>query len=195
MSSISTTSTKKKTTTSTSDLLLLGLGSNLGPSEEILRWAIGETRRFLEPALVEPLCAASLYRSAPVSEIPQSDFLNTALGGHLRRPRSILGPEEILAFTKALELRAGRERGSRWGPRRLDIDLLLYGDQRLSRPELTLPHPRLSERRFVLLPLVDLYPEALLDGGENGPETVRQRLERLSGQEVEEVGWRVCPGR
>jgi 7,8-dihydro-6-hydroxymethylpterin-pyrophosphokinase len=70
-----------------------------------------------------------------------------------------LEPGELLALAKALELAAGRRRGPRFGPRPLDIDLLLYGDLQMSTPELTLPHPRLRERRFVLAPLAEIAPD------------------------------------
>ena len=97
---------------------------------------------------------ASLYRSLPVSPVPQPDFLNTAALAH-----TSLGPEEVLALAKALELAAGRRRGLRFGPRPLDIDLLLYGDRQSRDPELTLPHPRLAERRFMLEPLAEIAPD------------------------------------
>lgn len=89
-------------------------------------------------------------------------------------------------MAKALELAAGRRRGLRFGPRPLDVDLLLHGDLRRDTPELTLPHPRLRERRFVLEPLAEIAPEMRVP-----PEgvTVRELLGRLGEQGVERVGW------
>jgi len=122
-------------------------------------------------AWLGPLRVASLYRTSPVSSVPQPDFLNTAVLAHTGRP-----PEEILAFAKALELAAGRQRGVRFGPRPLDIDLLLYGDLESDAPELTLPHPRLRERRFMLEPLAEIAPDLPVppDGA-----TVAELLARL----------------
>ena len=74
-------------------------------------------------------------------------------------PGAFLEPGELLALAKALEMAAGRRRGPRFGPRPLDVDLLLYGDLQTSAPELTLPHPRLRERRFVLEPLAEIAPD------------------------------------
>ena len=99
-----------------------------------------------------PLRVASLYRTAAVSPVPQPDYLNTAV-----LASASLEPGELLALAKALA--AGRRRGERFGPRPLDIDLLLYGDLQSSAPELTLPHPRLRERRFVLEPLAEIAPD------------------------------------
>ena len=101
-----------------------------------------------------PLRVASLYRTAAVSPIPQPDYLNTAV-----LASTFLEPGELLALAKALELAAGRRRGERFGPRPLDVDLLLYGGLQSSGPELTLPHPRLRERRFVLEPLAEIAPD------------------------------------
>jgi 2-amino-4-hydroxy-6-hydroxymethyldihydropteridine diphosphokinase len=117
------------------------------------------------------LRVASLHRTAPVSPVPQPDFLNTAALAHTALP-----PEEILALAKALELAAGRRRGLRFGPRPLDIDLLLYGDLESNTPELTLPHPRLRERRFMLEPLAEIAPDLPVppDGA-----TVAELLARL----------------
>ena len=124
---------------------------------------------------------ASLYRSLPVSPVPQPDFLNTAALAH-----TSLGPEEVLALAKALELAAGRRRGLRFGPRPLDIDLLLYGDRQSRDPELTLPHPRLAERRFMLEPLAEIAPDLPVP-----PEgvTVAELLARMGDQPgLEKVG-------
>lgn len=125
---------------------------------------------------------ASLYRSAPVSPIPQADYLNTAV-----LARTVMPPEDVLALAKALEHAAGRRPGERFGPRPLDVDLLLWGDRQMSSPELTLPHPRLRERRFVLEPLAEIAPDLAVP-----PEglTVRELLARLPAEpRVERVGW------
>jgi 2-amino-4-hydroxy-6-hydroxymethyldihydropteridine diphosphokinase len=128
---------------------------------------------------------APLYRSAAISpgHFPQPDYLNTAALG-----RTALPPDALLAIAKTLERRAGRRRGARFGPRPLDVDLLFYGDLQTTTPELTLPHPRLRERRFMLEPLAALAPGLRLppDGA-----TVRELLERVMGQEVERVDWRI----
>jgi 2-amino-4-hydroxy-6-hydroxymethyldihydropteridine diphosphokinase len=134
-------------------------------------------------ASLGPLRVASLYRSLPVSPVPQPDFLNTAAVAH-----TSLAPEEVLALAKALELAAGRRRGARFGPRPLDIDLLLYGDLRSDTPELTLPHPRLRQRRFMLAPLAEIAPAWPVppDGA-----TMAELLERLEDQPgVERIAWK-----
>lgn len=126
---------------------------------------------------------APLFRSAPLPPTDQPDFLNTALTG-----RTTLPPEDLLALAKALELAAGRTRGERFGPRPLDIDLVLYGDRVSDAPELTLPHPRLRERRFMLAPLAEVAPAmAVPPTG----ATVLELLERLDADGgVELVGWK-----
>ena len=126
----------------TSNVAALGLGSNLGDSEARLREAIRDLREVLQP-----LHAASLFRTRPLGDQPQPPYLNTAVVGC-----PLLPPEELLAVAKALELAAGRRSGPRHAPRRLDVDLLVYGDLSSDRPELTLPHPGLRYRRFVLAP-------------------------------------------
>jgi 2-amino-4-hydroxy-6-hydroxymethyldihydropteridine diphosphokinase len=127
----------------------LALGGNLGPVESTLREAL----RQLE-AMLGPLRVAPFYRTAAVSSIPQPDYLNTAAVGATALP-----PDVVLAVAKALEHAAGRRPGPRFGPRPLDVDLLLWGDLVLPHPELTLPHPRLRERRFVLEPLAAIAPD------------------------------------
>ena len=127
-----------------------------------------------------PLRIAPLYRSAALSPFSQPAFLNTAV-----LARTTLPADAVLAVAKALELAAGRRRSVssvRFGPRPLDIDLLLYGDLQSAAPELTLPHPRLRERRFMLEPLAALAPDLRVppDGA-----TVRELLERVRDQAVE----------
>jgi len=142
---------------------------------------------------LDDLRAASLYRSAPVSPIPQPDYLNTAVVGTLGS--TSLSPEAVLALAQELERAAGRLPGPRFGPRPLDIDILVYGDRVSGAPELTLPHPRMRERRFVLAPLAEIAPELTVppDGA-----TVRELLDRLDpesagGGEVERIAWLAPP--
>jgi 2-amino-4-hydroxy-6-hydroxymethyldihydropteridine diphosphokinase len=138
-------------------------------------------------AALGPLRVASLYRTRAVSPLPQPHFLNTAAVA-----QTSLAPEEVLALAKALELAAGRRRGARFGPRPLDVDLLLYGDRRSDSPELTLPHPRLRQRRFMLEPLAEIAP-----GWPVPPDgaTVAELLERLEDEQaVERIEWRMANG-
>lgn len=111
--------------------------------------------RCLEQARVAPL-----FLTTPESEVEQPDFLNTAVVGE-----ASLQPDQLLAVAKSLELVAGRRRSVRSGPRALDIDLLLYGERVDSRPELTLPHPRLTQRRFYLEPLARIAPDLVVPPG------------------------------
>jgi 2-amino-4-hydroxy-6-hydroxymethyldihydropteridine diphosphokinase len=128
------------------------------------------------------IAVAPLFRSAPVSPIAQPDFLNTVV-----LARTALAPRELLAFAKQLEARAGRVDGQRWGPRPLDVDLLLCGDCVEHGAELELPHPRLRERAFVLAPLAALAPELPL------PPDGRSAAELLAAlgdaQRIERVSW------
>ncbi len=148
--------------------MALGLGGNLGRPGEIeaaLRQALEQLRGSLGDLRV-----ASLYRGPAVSAQPQPAFLNTAALGS-----TALDPEAVLAIAKALEMAAGRRPGPRFGPRPLDIDLLLYGDRRSAAPELTLPHPRLAERRFVLAPLAEIAPDLTIPGlGASAAELLRR---------------------
>lgn len=172
----------------------LGLGGNLGPVESTLRRALESLARHLGPLEVAPL-----YRTAPVPspappQPPQPDYLNTAAVGATPLP-----PDAVLALAKALELHHGRRRprhgGRRDAPRSLDVDLLLYGRRVSRRRELTLPHPRLAERRFVLEPLARVagdWPVPAADdrAGDGPPSTVRELLAACRDRSrVERIGW------
>lgn len=127
----------------------MGLGANLG--EQPAR-TVGDAAAMLRSLLVDAR-VAPLYRSRPLGP-PQPAFFNTAVTG-----RTALSPPDLLAVVKRLELAAGRRPAARNSPRPLDIDLLLYDQEIVATPELSLPHPRLRERRFVLAPLSDIAPD------------------------------------
>jgi 2-amino-4-hydroxy-6-hydroxymethyldihydropteridine diphosphokinase len=136
----------------------LGLGSNVGEREEHLRAAI----RMLEERGVEVEAVSSAYETEPVGEVlGQPDFLNAAV-----RIRTDLEPEALLDLCKEIEAERGRAlEAPRHSPRPLDVDLLLLGNLELSSERLTLPHPEVASRRFVLAPLLELDPELTLPDG------------------------------
>ena len=128
----------------------VGFGGNLGRPDVAFEQAL----RHLDgnPA-IRVLAVSGLYRSAPWGEPDQPDFLN---GVAIVLTR--LSPDELLGVLRQEERRAGRRPDRRWGPRSLDLDLLWYGDVVRDGPELTVPHPRLPERSFVLEPLAEVAP-------------------------------------
>ncbi|MGH2925461.1 MAG: 2-amino-4-hydroxy-6-hydroxymethyldihydropteridine diphosphokinase [Solirubrobacterales bacterium] len=136
----------------------LGLGSNVGDRHEHLRAAVAA----LGERGVEVDAVSSLYETEPVGEVlDQPDFLNA-----VARVRTGLDPEGLLDVCKAIEAERGRSSGGpRHGPRPLDVDLLLIGDLELATARLTLPHPEVATRRFVLEPLLELDPDLVLPDG------------------------------
>jgi 2-amino-4-hydroxy-6-hydroxymethyldihydropteridine diphosphokinase len=149
----------------------IGLGANLGQREQTLRAALAELGR--RPG-VRVVRASSFIETAPVGGPPgQPPYLNAAA-----ELRTTLGPEELLSALQQVEDAFGRTREVRWGPRTLDLDLLLYEDLVVDTPALQVPHPRMHERRFVLEPLCEIAPEAVhpVLG-----RTVREMLDELPG--------------
>jgi 2-amino-4-hydroxy-6-hydroxymethyldihydropteridine diphosphokinase len=137
----------------------VGLGANLGDRESTIRRAIELLAA--EPA-VEVIAVSSLRETDPVGYAEQPRFLNGVAAVETE-----LGPRILLDRLLAVERKLGRVRdeGPRFGPRTIDLDLLLYGDEVLDEPGLTVPHPRLAERLFVLEPLYELDPELTLPDG------------------------------
>jgi 2-amino-4-hydroxy-6-hydroxymethyldihydropteridine diphosphokinase len=132
----------------------LGLGSNVGDRRAALRRAVA--------SLPDVEAVSPLYETEPVGGPPeQRPYLNLVV--ELATERT---PRELLELGGRLEEAAGRVRGERFGPRPLDVDVLLAGDQKLEEPDLVVPHPRMWERRFVLAPLADLAPELVPEGWE-----------------------------
>jgi 2-amino-4-hydroxy-6-hydroxymethyldihydropteridine diphosphokinase len=154
----------------------IGLGSNLGEPIALLAAAFAALSRIPDTRLA---ARSSLYRSAPVGVPAQPDFVNA-----VARVETGLPPGALLDALQAIERALGRERPFPGAPRTLDLDLLLYGSQRIATGRLTVPHPRMHERAFVLLPLLELDPDAQIpDRG-----AARECLGSVSGQCVERIG-------
>jgi len=151
----------------------IALGSNLGDRVAALRGALGALDALDGVALER----VSAFLETPALTLPgsppQPGYLNAAA-----TLRTTLPPRDLLGAMLAIERDAGRDRSvePRWGPRVLDLDLLLYADRVIDEPGLVVPHPRLRERRFVLEPLAEIWPEARLPGAS---ATVREMLEAL----------------
>ena len=144
----------------------VGLGSNLGDREATLHAAIERLRQDPE---IDVIAVSTLRETEPVGYVDQPPFLNGAVA-----LETALAPEELLARLQAIERDLGRVREGvpRYGPRTCDLDLLLYDNLELETPELIVPHPRLTERRFALEPLVELDPQLSLPDGRKLAEIV-----------------------
>jgi 2-amino-4-hydroxy-6-hydroxymethyldihydropteridine diphosphokinase len=124
----------------------LALGSNLGEREHHLRQAV--------TAMPDVVAVSPVYETGPVGGPEQGRYLNAVV-----ELDTTASPRELLAVCRRLEETAARVRVERWGPRTLDVDVLLVGDLVVDEPDLEVPHPRMWQRRFVLAPLADLAPE------------------------------------
>lgn len=154
----------------------IGLGSNLGEPIAQLAAAFAALSRMPETRLA---ARSGLYGSAPVGDAAQPDFVNA-----VARVETGLAPEALLDALQAIERAHRRERPFSGAPRTLDLDLLLYGSQRIATGRLTVPHPRMHQRAFVLLPLLELDPDARIpDRG-----AARDCLGSASGQRVWRIG-------
>lgn len=129
--------------------IFLGLGTNLGERDENLQRAVDGLAAEMAVTAVSPV-----YETPPWGITDQPDFFNICVAGQTTQP-----PHDLLAFIKQLEQELGREPTYRWGPRLIDIDLLFYDDKTIDDGPLTVPHPRLHERAFVLAPLADIAPD------------------------------------
>jgi 2-amino-4-hydroxy-6-hydroxymethyldihydropteridine diphosphokinase len=135
---------------------VLALGSNLG---DRLGYLQGAVRTLLAEPGLALVALSPVYATAPVGGPPQPDYLNAVLVVD-----TTLAPGELLRAAQAAEVAFQRTRGQLWGPRTLDVDVIVYGDVVSDNPALTLPHPRARERAFVLAPWLDADPDAELPG-------------------------------
>ncbi|MBQ0921040.1 2-amino-4-hydroxy-6-hydroxymethyldihydropteridine diphosphokinase [Hydrogenophaga aromaticivorans] len=146
----------------------VALGANLGDPAQALREAL---QRLSETPGLRLVRASSLYRTAPIDS-SGPDYLNA-----VAEIATTLTAPDLLTALQAIEQGAGRERPYRNAPRTLDLDLLLYGSARIHSPTLTVPHPRMGERAFVLVPLSEIAPERVTD----------EALKTVSGQSIQRV--------
>ena len=154
----------------------IGLGSNIGDPVARLSSALEDLSRMPETLLD---ARSSFYRSAPVGYPGQPDFVNAVV-----RIETSLAPADLLEALLSIERAHGRERRFRDAPRTLDLDLLLFEAQRIATASLTVPHPRMHQRAFVLQPLLEIDPAALIPG--LGP--AREWLSGVSSQRVARIG-------
>ena len=155
----------------------IGLGANLGEPRAQLLAAFEALGRIAETRVT---AKSSLYRSAPVGHADQPPYLNAVAW-----IETSLAPQALLARLQEIERGLGRERSFRNAPRTLDLDLLLYGAEQIDTAALRVPHPRMHERAFVLLPLLELDPGAVIPGRGSAAALLRacatQAVERIEG--------------
>jgi 2-amino-4-hydroxy-6-hydroxymethyldihydropteridine diphosphokinase len=132
-------------------IVFLALGTNLGDRRENLKSAIS---RFSPQVLIKDV--SPIYVTEPWGFADQPQFLNMVVSGETE-----LAPHALLRFLNGIERAMGRTRGIRYGPRLIDLDILFYGDEIIDDEELQVPHPRMAERRFVLVPLADIAPDLI----------------------------------
>ena len=156
----------------------LGLGSNLGDREQNLERAVSLLERVASPVVV-----SSVYETRPWGYVDQPDFLNLAC-----RVETALSPEELLRAAQAVEVLIGREPTFRYGPRTIDVDILLYGDHIIDTDDLRVPHPSLFERAFALAPLAEIAPELVHPELGASIQMLLDRLPRAERDGVSLVG-------
>lgn len=151
--------------------IALGLGSNIGDGPAALRAAVAELGRGgVEDAVMSPL-----YATSPIGPPAQPDYTNAAVSA-----RTGLGPRDLLGLCKRIERAMGRAPGGmRWGPRPIDIDILIYGNVSVNEPDLVIPHVEMGNRLFVLVPLLDVAADMILPGGESVREFAGPRILHL----------------
>lgn len=152
----------------------LGIGSNVGDRSGFLKAAVS---RLSEMSEISVLSLSSIYRTDPVGPIPQEKYFNAVV-----RLETALAPQDLLSRLLRIEKQCGRIREERWGPRTLDIDILLYGDLEIGEANLSIPHPLMLERAFVLAPLIEICPDLRI-----GDRSAKEYLEQLGTAGVERL--------
>ena len=162
-------------TTSTESMAYLSLGSNMGEREEQIENAVKALDRLPDTRVLRQ---SPLYESKPWGKTDQAEFLNLVV-----EISTNLAPHTLLRHCQNIEKQQGREDGEKWGPRPIDIDILLFGDRRIRTATLVLPHAHMWERHFVLRPLADLLPDL------SGPKgtSIEEMLgsDEIAGQQVQ----------
>jgi 2-amino-4-hydroxy-6-hydroxymethyldihydropteridine diphosphokinase len=156
--------------------VLIALGGNVGDVRATFRKAIANICGMAQAALI---VRSSDYATPPWGDEQQDRFINACI-----EIETDLDPHALLFTMHKIEKKFGRDRANErhWGPRTLDLDMIAYNDVRIDKPELKLPHPRLFERAFVLVPLMEIAPDRLIAG-----QTPRQALSQLSVEGIERL--------
>lgn len=154
-------------------LVYLGLGTNMGDRAGYLQAAVNALSKLPETELLRQ---SSIYQTAAWGKKDQNDFLNMVCQLNTK-----LTPEALLAATQAIEQALGRVRHEKWGPRTIDIDLLLFGDEPYQSKALTIPHPYMTQRAFVLIPLLEIIPDVTLPDSQ---KSLRSYLDDLEQSDV-----------
>lgn len=151
----------------------LSIGSNLGHRKYYLNGAI---KSLLENPHITVVNVSSYYETEPYGVPDQAKFLNAVV-----EIKTSLLPQELLGFIQEVEEKFARERKEKWGPRTLDIDILLYAERQICEPNLKIPHPYLEKRAFVLVPLAELKPELILPSGQGIRAALKGLQEDVQG--------------
>lgn len=159
----------------------IALGSNISPRYSFLTEAINELN---EQENITVTAKSSVYETAPVGYTDQGPFLNMVI-----KVNTTLKPIEILDCCQTIEKELGRKRKIRWGPRTIDLDILLYNQENIKTEQLIVPHPRMTERAFVLIPLKEINPHAFLPASN---KLVSEILDETSVKEKKGV-WKWYP--
>jgi len=148
----------------------LGLGSNIDPEENLKRGI----ELLKENSKIQIVSMSSIYKTEPIGYKDQDWFLNMVV-----KINTILSPDELLDYCNWVEKSLKRRRMIRWGPRTIDIDILLYDDLIINTPRLTIPHPRMRERAFVIIPMLEIEPDMKI-----GEMAIKEIAEELKDQKV-----------
>ncbi|UOQ91378.1 2-amino-4-hydroxy-6-hydroxymethyldihydropteridine diphosphokinase [Halobacillus shinanisalinarum] len=154
----------------------IALGSNIAPREQYLTEAMTMLRE--HDSII--ICTTSkVYETAPVGYVDQNDFLNMVV-----EIETGLQPLALLDYCQSIEQKLGRKRTIKWGPRTIDLDILLYNEENMKAERLTIPHPHMHERAFVIVPLAEVNPGAYLPSLN---QTVEEILQQLPEDEVKSI--------
>lgn len=154
--------------------VVLALGSNMGDSYALLKQAAKLLSDHEGLNIIE---ASSFYVTAPIGYEEQEDFVNAVL-----LCETALSPLDLLAHCQSVEQALNRVRLIRWGPRTIDVDIIWYNDQIINEAELTVPHPRMTERAFVMVPLMEIMPSLTIEG-----KSIQSICENLADQEIRKM--------
>lgn len=163
----------------------VAMGSNLGDRSAHLRGGRAALNALAQTRVTG---ASAVYETPPVGEAAKYPFLNAVVAVGTE-----LDPEALMRGLLAIEMAAGRDRSEKWGPRTLDLDLLLYDDRTMQTELLTLPHPRLAEREFVLRPLADLIPDRQPPGHNQTVADLLTGLNESAATPHDLPGWQPTP--